>query len=254
MGRIVRVVKNAPNLLHGYNIYVNAEKLRLIDRTFNSVYPSARSFADLGGVWNVNGAYAIYTLKKFPIDRGVIADTDYPDAVQERLSRYPRLDVLRGDFATSELTEQVGHVDVAYFFDVLLHQANPDWDRVLTAYANVASCFVIYNQQYIQGQETTRLTDLPLERYIALAPKGREAFYRHVYAHRTEVHPTYRKPWIDIHNIFQWGITDKDLRSHMAGLGYEEVHYGNHGRFSNLTAFENHSFIFMRDDRGVTAG
>jgi hypothetical protein len=61
-----------------------------------------------------------------------------------------------------------------------------------------------------------------------------------------ELHPVYRKPWPDIHNIFQWAITDQDLRNVMTRLGFQEVYFRNHGRFSNLTAFENHAFVFLR--------
>ena len=245
--RLGWVVHNAPNLLRGYNIYVNRDKLRLIDRAFSLVDPTARSFADLGGVWKVNGAYTRYTLRSFSIDRGVILDTGYPQTVQRQLSRFPKLSVLQGDFTAQELIEQVRPVDLVYFFDVLLHQANPNWDEVLTAYAGVTRCFVIFNQQYIKSKETIRLTNLPLEQYMQLVPTGRETIYRNVYAHKSEIHPTYAKPWGDIHNIFQWGITDEDLRSLMKCLGFTEVYYCNHGRFSNLPAFENHAFIFARN-------
>lgn len=142
----------------------------------------------------------------------------------------------------------IGTVDVAFFFDVLLHQADPSWDEVLDAYARVASCITIFNQQYIAGESTLRLTSLPLEKYIAIAPRGRDAVYRHVYAHADEIHPEYHKRWRDIHNIFQWGITDRDLRAHMQGLGFREVFYRNYGRFSDLPAFENHGFVFVRGD------
>jgi hypothetical protein len=247
MHRIGWVVRNAPNLLRGYNIYVNSEKLRLIDRAFNSLNPSAHSFADLGGVWKVHAAYTKYTLKNFSIDQGVIVDTDYPQAVERTLSKFSNLKVLRGDFTTQQLIDQVKPIDLVYFFDVLLHQANPNWDEVLTTYAHAAKCFVIFNQQYIKGKDTIRLTELPLEDYMNLVPSGRETLYRYVYAHKKEIHPTYGKPWGDIHNIFQWGITDNDLRSLMERLGFSELYYRNHGRFSNLSAFENHAFIFIRN-------
>ncbi|MFZ1979193.1 MAG: class I SAM-dependent methyltransferase [Bacteroidota bacterium] len=247
MHRIGWVVRNAPNLLRGYNIYVNTEKLRLIDRAFSLLNPPARSFADLGGVWKVNAAYTKYTLRSFSIDRGVIVDTDYPQAVERTLSKFPKLSVLQGDFTTQQLIDQVKPIDLVYFFDVLLHQANPNWDKVLTAYARVARCFVIFNQQYIRSKDTIRLTELPLEDYIKLVPVGRETLYRKVYAQKEEIHPTYGKPWGDIHNIFQWGITDNDLRSLMTQLGFSQLYYCNYGRFSNLSAFENHAFIFMRD-------
>ncbi len=67
-----------PNLLRGYNIHVNRDKLNLIDFTFTKFCREARSFADLGGVWNVNAAYTIYTIKKFSIDRAFLIDTDIP--------------------------------------------------------------------------------------------------------------------------------------------------------------------------------
>jgi hypothetical protein len=244
--RIRWIVQNASNILHGYNIFVNKEKLRLIESVFGSVNPRARSFADLGGVWRVNAAYTRYTLKNFSIDRGVIVDTDYPPAVRRNLGKFAQLEVLQGDFSAPSLMKQVGHVDVVYMFDVLLHQANPRWDQVLIAYAGLTNCFAIFNQQYVKSERTLRLTDLPLDQYMQLVPSGREAFYRTVYDHKTEIHPTYDKPWGDIHNIFQWGITDRDLRSLMRALGFREVFSCNYGMFSNLPAFENHAFVFVR--------
>ena len=32
----------------------------------------------------------------------------------------------------------------------------------------------------------------------------------------------------------------------MKNLGYEEVNYANHGRFSDLPSFEDHAFVFLR--------
>ncbi len=252
--RLRKIVRNAPSLLMGYNIYVDTDKLRLIDSVFRHAQPAAASFADLGGIWKVNGAYSLYTLKKKSVHRGVLVDTDFPPGLFERLSGHSRLQLITGDFASAGVASRVGNVDVIYFFDVLLHQANPSWDAVLSMYANVASCLAIYNQQYVLGDVSVRLTELPLEQYIAVAPKGREDLYRRVYDHGDEIHPTYKKPWRDIHNIFQWGITDRDLRSKMKELGFREVHFQNCGTFSNLPAFENHAFIFVRDSAQATGG
>jgi hypothetical protein len=244
--RVLKATRNLSNLLHGYNLYVNRDKLRLIDITFKNIFPQARSFADLGGVWKVNAAYSIHTLKEFRIDKGILVDTDYPQGLKERLRRFPQLSVIEADFSSKEAAAAIGSVDVIYFFDVLLHQANPDWDEVLTLYSKVCPCFVIYNQQFIQGEDAVRLTDLPLEKYIELASDFRFDLYKYVYDHKTEIHPKYDKPWGDIHNLAQWGITDKALRETLKDLGYEEVYYANHGRFLGLSAFENHAFIFKR--------
>lgn len=244
--RIKKIIKNSPNLLSGYNIYVDTDKLRLIDKVFRDILPSAQSFADLGGVWNVNAGYTLYTMRKYPIRRGILVDTNFPDGLLDTLSTVPALTVLQQDFARKETIDLVGPVDAVFFFDVLLHQANPSWKEILGDYARNVSCFVIFNQQYIKGNTTVRLTDLPIDEYISLAPRGRDETYRYVYTHANEIHPDYKKPWRDIHNIFQWGITDDDLRGTMSGLGFREVYFKNHGRFSNLPAFENHAFIFQR--------
>ena len=244
--KLIKAAQNLPNLFQGHNIYVNRDKLRLIDHTFTSLVPEASAFADLGGVWKVNAAYAIHSLRCPSVRRGVVVDTDFPAGVEKKLRRYPNLQIVHADFGSSEAIAAVGHVDVLLFFDVLLHQANPDWDKILSAYAQIAPCFVIYNQQYILEEKTIRLTDLLLERYMALTSDIRADLYAYVYEHKGELHPTYQKPWGDIHNISQWGITDRDLRETMRELGYSEIYYRNHGKFLNLPAFENHAFIFRR--------
>jgi hypothetical protein len=244
--RVKKIIKNSRNLLSGYNIYVDSDKLRLIDHAFTTIMPGAGTFADLGGVWNVNAGYTLYTLRNHAIQHGYLVDTNFPDGLQQRLSGYQNLSVIHGDFAQQATISKIGPVDMVFFFDVLLHQANPSWSEILAAYAKSVRCFVIFNQQYIRGTETVRLTDLPLEEYMSIAPHGREETYRYAYAHAAEIHPQYKKPWKDIHNIFQWGITDSDLRATMNSLGFTEVHYKNHGRFSNLPAFENHAFIFVK--------
>lgn len=244
--KILRAVRNVPNLLQGYNLYVNREKLRLVEYVFNVAFPEATSFADLGGVWKVNAAYTIHSLRQQGVKRGALVDTDYPRRLREKLQNLPQLKVVQGDFGREETAAEVGEIDVLYMFDVLLHQANPHWNEVLAMYAKSCTCFVIYNQQYVLGEDAVRLTDLPLEKYAELTSDYRYDFYRQVFEHKSEMHPQHNKPWGDIHNITQCGITDKALRMTMANLGYDEVYFSNHGRFLDLPAFENHAFIFRR--------
>jgi hypothetical protein len=244
--KLRRVLRNIPNLFEGYNIYVKRDKLDLINLTFSEINPKTRSFADLGGVWKVNAAYCLYTLKNFQIDKGILVDTDFPQRLVTKLQRYRNLQVLQGDFADRSVVDRIGHVDVIFFFDVLLHQANPDWDQVIERYASNCSCFVVYNQQFVRGEETIRLTNLPFEEYIELASDHGKDLTHYIYEHKEEIHPKYKKPWKDIHNITQWGITDRGLRQTMSRFGFREVFYKNYGMFLNLPAFENHAFVFMR--------
>lgn len=239
--------RNFPSLLKGYNIYVNPDKLKLINLTFREFYPEAKSFADLGGVWNVNAAYSLYTLKNFEINKGVLVDTTIPESLIPKLQQHQNLHVLHGDFGNPSVIDDVCPVDVIYLFDVLLHQANPDWDQIIENYAKNCSCFIIYNQQYVRGEETVRLTDLPLDEYNEIASEHALDLTRYIYEHKNEIHPEYGKPWKDIHNITQWGITDQSLRNLMKRLGFREVFYKNYGMFINLPAFEEHAFIFMKD-------
>jgi hypothetical protein len=250
--KLRKFARNAPNLFRGYSIYVDSDKLRLLDHVYHSIFPSASSFVDLGGIWKVNGGYSVYTLRKHHLPKGIIIDTDYPEGLEERLARYDGLRIVRGDFTDPDIIKAIGRVDVAYFFDVLLHQANPSWSDVLSAYSSVARCIVIFNQQYIQGETSIRLTNLPLEQYLAMTPHYREKVCRFVYEHANEIHPVFNKPWIDIHNIFQWAITDRDLVDVMTQLGYRQAYFRNCGRFSSLSAYENHAFVFIRDDGAYT--
>lgn len=247
--RLKAIVRNSSSLLHGLNIYVNPEKLRLIDEAFLRLRPIPRSFADLGGMWKVNAGYAIHTLQKHDIEQGILVDTDSPSlGLASRLRKWPNLRTIQGDFASQAVRDSIGSVDCVYLFDVLLHQANPHWYEILQQYAPICRCFVVFNQQYVCSNQSVRLTDLPLEEYLKIAPQGarRLETYRYVYSHADEIHPRFGKPWKDIHNIFQWGITDGDLRSRMRDLRFSEIYFKNHGRFSGSLVFENHSFIFVK--------
>jgi hypothetical protein len=245
MRSVPRMIRRLPNLLRGYGLFANPDKFQLIDHAFTTVVPQARSFADLGGIWRVHGAYTRYALDRYPVERGICVDTDCPPSLEGKLNGRRGLTVVRGDFAQERTAAQVGPVDVVLFFDVLLHQANPHWDEVLRLYARHAPTVVIYNQQWVRDPHSVRLVDLPLEEYTRVTSDRREEVYRHVYAMGTAIHPEYGKPWRDIHNIAQWGVTDGDLRETMEQLGYEEVFFRNDGRFLDLPAFENHAFIFV---------
>jgi hypothetical protein len=239
-------LRNLPYLIRGYSIHVNRDKFDLMDLTFTKFCPEARSFADLGGVWNVDAAYTVYTIRRYPIDRAFLLDTDIPPKLASALRCFSNLEVIQGDFGSPSIAQMAGSVDVIFFFDVLLHQANPDWDEILERYSRTCSCFVIYNQQFVRGEETIRLTDLPFGEYIELTSDHAKEFTSFVYEHKDDIHPKFNKPWKDVHNIAQWGITDQGLRNKMSQLGFTEVLYRNHGMFIDLPAFENHAFVFKR--------
>lgn len=236
------------NIVQGYNKHANRQKFKLIERTFQSVVPDARSFADLGGVWRINAAYTEYTLRNFVINKAFLVDTDFPVGLKQRLSRWKQLAIQEADFAYDDVVAALHAVDVVYFFDVLLHQASPDWHRVLEKYARICRCMIIYNQQWVQSTSSVRLTRLPIEEYVRIVPSEKQELYRTYFERADDIHPKFQKKYIDIHNMWQWGISDDDLRRTMNELGFREVFYKNFGQFVNLQSFENHAFIFLKRD------
>lgn len=48
---------------------INLDKKELTDYTFRRRNPPPHSFADLGGVWNVDGVYTFYTLSEYGANR-----------------------------------------------------------------------------------------------------------------------------------------------------------------------------------------
>ncbi len=245
--RVGKGFRNLPSLLRGYNLYTDTNKLDLISRTFKSIIPKAESFVDLGGVWKVNAAYTFFTLRSFPIFKAYLVDFRFNDTVRRGGTEFPNLIQLQGNFCAMDVINQIGHVDVAFFFDVLLHQVNPNWEEVLRLYSAVADCFVIFNQQHVKTDRTFRLTDLTIDEYKATVPAPRQKLYEFIFSHRNDHNEEFNRKWIDIPDIFQWAISDHDLRIVMKNLGYKEVFFKNYGRFSYSNVFENHGFIFVKE-------
>src|SRR5262245_18839264 len=80
--------------------YLMGDKKDLIDFVFERFRP--KSFADLGGVWNVDGGYTFYALEKFAIEKAFLVDTDFTDDVLQRAKLYPVLKVVHGNFGKRE--------------------------------------------------------------------------------------------------------------------------------------------------------
>jgi len=215
-----------------------------------------KSFADMGGVWNVDGGYAFYALQTGEIEKAFLIDTDFTESVSRQQAAYPALQLLKGNFGSAEIAEQIGQVDAAMFFDTLLHQVNPDWDKVLELYAPRIKYFLIFNQQYVASAKTVRLLDLGEDEYFKNVPHEKnEEPYKSVFQKMYEIHPQHQRIYRDIHNIWQWGITDDDLGSTMKSLGFKMQLYKNVGPFAytqtpgqvkTLRNFENHAFFFSR--------
>jgi hypothetical protein len=209
---------------------LDLNKKQLID--FSCQELGMRSFADLGGVWNVDAGYSFYAMERHKANSAVLVDTDVTPTVLERQKRYPGLKIIHGNFGQSITRDQIGKVDGVFFFDTLLHQVKPDWDEILGMYAGVARIFLIFNQQYTNFERTTRLLDLGRDEYFRNVPHvTSEEPYKTYFRDLDAIHPEHNRPYRDIHNIWQWGIVDADLIVRMKELGFKMEFYKNCGRF-----------------------
>lgn len=221
------------------------DKVDIIDQTFSSL--DIESFADLGGVWRVEGGYTFHTLEKHKIKDAALVDTHLTPTVVNRAKSYPQLRLINGNFGSQEIADEVGKVDAVLLFDVLLHQVAPDWDTILEMYAKNVRALVIYNQQWTGSGSNVRLLDLGEDEYFRNVPHNRrQSNYKNLFDKLDQIHPEHDRPWRDVHHIWQWGITDADLESKAGELGFQLLHKKNCGRFGRLPNFENHAFIFAR--------
>jgi hypothetical protein len=240
-----RLLARYPNL--------SMTKLRLIDYCFEQLESS--SFADLGGVWGIDGAYARYTADAHSPERGVVVDENFTERYLELERKLPGLMHLQGNFGDPQTVQALGQVDVAMFFDVLLHQVDPDWDEVLALYAPVAQRVAIVQPQW-NGPESVRLLDLGEQEYMAAIPEGEAAHgsvYDGLFGRLDEVNEQRGRPWRDVHDIWQWGITDSDLIARMAELDYGLRLYENTGPWRGLERFHEAAFLFDRETAVVLA-
>ena len=229
--------------LKNFNFY----KKRLIDYTYNSCHPVPSSFADLGGIWNVDGAYTFYTLQKYGAECAFLVDTDLTDASRKKSRSKDNLKLIQGNFGEKSVAEQIGEVDAIFLFDVLLHQVKPDWNEILEMYSKRTKYFLVYNQQWTGSENTVRLIDLGRDEYLRNTPYTEESpNYKALFEKMNEIHPKHKRIWRDIHNVWQWGITDHDLLRNMENLGFKMQWYKNFGRFGSLPNFENHAFLFQK--------
>ena len=232
IGRRVLGKRDAPRL--------HAGKLRALDFTFENL--EARSFADLGAVWAVDGGYTFHALAQHPVRRAVLVDEDISVAVRRQAAHHPQLSLVSGNFGSPDMPARVGQVDAVILFDVLLHQVAPDWDEILAMYAERASFLVVSNPQLTTASETVRLLDLGPERYEQLVPP--DTFPPDLFDRLDEEVPGRGRTWRDVHEVWQWGITDKDLVGVAKRLGFELAYSDNLGHWRGLDDFEDHAFVF----------
>lgn len=224
---------------------LNPEKLLAIDYAFSNGTKS--SFADLGGVWRVDGGYTFYTLDKYRLRSAFLIDLeDVSEKALKHARQYPCLKLIKGSFGAPSIIKQLPRLDAIIMFDVLLHQVNPDWDHILDMYASLTDCFMIYNPQF-KAEKTTRLFELGEKGYFANVPHDETTpEYKDLFKKMDQVEPKYNIKWREHPDVWQWGITNRDLLNKMDSLGFTVVYLKNCGQFRNLENFDNYAYVFRR--------
>jgi hypothetical protein len=234
-----RLLARYPNL--------SLTKLRVIDFCFEQL--GSRSFADLGGVWGIDGAYARFAAEAHSPERGLVVDENFSDRYLELERKLPNLTHVPGNFGDRRVAASLGQVDVVMLFDVLLHQVAPDWDEVLEIYAPVCRRFAIVQPQW-NGSDTVRLLELGEHEYLRSIPErddAHAAIYDGLFDRLDQLNEQRGRPWRDVHDIWQWGITDRALIDRMAALGFGLRLFENTGPWQGLERFHEGAFVFDRE-------
>ncbi len=208
------------------------EKLELIETAHELA--DFRSFADLGGCWGVDGAYAFHAaaLCGNELDRAVIVDGALTPLTRERAKAHARVELVEALLGSRQALDAVGEVDALIMFDILLHQVKPDWDRFLLNWLPRASTLIVYNQNWLKTPRTIRFVD-----------RGVDWYYRNVHVWEDDWNTRERlESWFDRHRerdrngrrerdnhwYWQFGIRPLELIRLLARHGFELVYMKRH--------------------------
>jgi hypothetical protein len=224
-------------------------KARAIDYVVDEL--GIASFASLE-IAEAYGQFAFYAIDKPSVERGVLIDVrasrprDHVLSAIEQAAERPGMEVLDSHFSDPETLAEVGKVDAILLFDVLHRMVEPDWDQLLELYAPATSSFVITNPQW-DGDTSVRLIDLGPEKYAEAVPPWDA--HRELFERLDEWHEGQERPYRDSNHVWQWGITDADLRTRMEQLGFTLTREWSLGAPPDTEGFVNRAFAFTRSQQ-----
>jgi hypothetical protein len=223
-------------------------KVRVIDYAVDEL--GIESFASLEIA--ALGQYAFYAIERPNVRRGVLIDVrasrprDHLLSAIEQATERTGMEVLDAPFSDRATMAEVGQVDAILLFDVLHRMVEPDWDQVIELYAPATSSFVITNPQW-EGDTTVRLIDLGRDRYTAVVPPWDA--HRELFGRLDDWHEGQERRYRDSNHVWQWGITDADLRAKMEALGFSLEREWNLEAPPDTEGFVNKAFAFTRSQQ-----
>jgi len=196
------------------------------------------------------GEWAFYTIDKPTVQHGALVDardrrarTHLLSAIELAAER-PGMRVLDRAFSDPRTVSEIGEVDAILLFDVLHHMVDPAWDQVLDLYAPVTSSFVIANPQWERGETTVRLIDLGREQFLEAVPPTDT--HAELFDRLDDWHKGQQRLYRDATHVWQWGITDADLKAKLGELGFSVNREWEVGRPPQAKGFVNEAFVFSR--------
>jgi hypothetical protein len=222
-------------------------KVRAIDYAVEQL--GIESFASVE-IADAYGQWAFYTIDKPTVQHGALVDFRPRRTRRHLLSAIelaaerPGMHVLDGPFSNPRTVAEIGQVDAILLFDVLFRMVDPDWDQVLELYAPATSCFVVANPQWEDGEATVRLIDLGREKYLEAVPSWKG--HTELFDRLDEWYPGQQRPYRDTTGVWQWGITDADLKAKMGDLGFSLEREWSLNRPAKTKGFVYRTFVFNR--------
>jgi hypothetical protein len=221
-------------------------KARAIDYAVDQL--GIESFASLE-ITDAYGQYAFYAIDKPTMRRGVLLDVrpsrrrDHLLSAIEQATEHPGIEVIDASFSDPQTVAESGQIDAIFLFDVLMRTVEPDWDQLLALYAPATQSFVITNPQW-EGERTVRLIEFGRERYVKSVPPW--DVHRELFDRLDEWHGGQQRPYRNSNHVWQWAITDADLRAKMEELGFSLEREWNLGAPPGTEGFVNRTFVFTR--------
>lgn len=217
-------------------------KVRMIDMVAER--GELRTVADIGGVWKVEGGYARHAFSLEGVERVQLVDLHMSDDVRAFAAENEGFDLVEADMGSPDTPDLIGDVDLVLLYDVLLHQANPDWDEILTRYSARAGHVAVAGPRWGLGTDVVRLPDLGRERYRAIVPASPDDDL--LFDRPDEWIDRYQRKRRDAHAHWQWGIPTAAISAKMTELGFATVGYEHHGAWFGSQAFTYEAAVFAR--------
>jgi len=226
-------------------IQLDPIKTDLLTKAF-TMHPEFSTFADLGACWGVHGGYAKFVAETFPIKRVSIVDQHVTPETVEWVKQSDRARTVSAMLGSEKALSEVGDVDAVAMFDILLHQVSPDWDQLISMWATKARCFILHNPMWTVGDTTLRFPDHGIEWFkanvIYTDAKRLEDWFRH----HNEFDKKQGKLQRDVHNFWQFGITQRDMLALFEKLGYRIEFLSFFKKRRTHPWIQNYGYIFHR--------